>query len=117
MALPVPLDLPLHLLVCALDSYCILMKLVDISVCYCNFNIWANNVEDDRLQLQRFAYNVKVFMVVDLKKENDATAEVLALDTWGTYMFGLKENILTGFSAPGQERSASSAFSRSLGGG
>ena len=47
-------------------------------------------MEDDHRQLERFVHNVKVFMVVDLMKENDATAEVPGLGTSGTCSFGPK---------------------------
>ena len=41
-------------------------------------------MQDDHGQLERFTHTVKVLMVVDSMKENDATAEVPGLGTSGT---------------------------------
>ena len=40
--------------------------------------------QDDHDQLERFTHTVKILMVVDSMKENDATAEVPGLGTSGT---------------------------------
>ena len=81
MALPVRLHRPLP--AWALDYY--MLPLHGHDWCFrllpCGFQVWNKSVEDDDRQVERFAHNVKVLMVVDAMKENDATAEVPGLGT------------------------------------
>lgn len=79
LAVPIPLNLPLHLLAWALDLSCCRRSYVDGSVYLCDSTLQQNPGEDDHRRLARFCYHVKVFMVVDSLQENDATAKALGL--------------------------------------